>query len=61
MLIQKQNKYKDVAPTAIDLFKELHYSSKTGFCEPVKEKIVSTCSKWTVLDLIRLQYILMTT
>jgi hypothetical protein len=54
MLIQKQNKYKDVSPTAIDLFKELHCSSKTGFSEPVKEKIVSTCSKWTVLDLIRL-------
>jgi hypothetical protein len=37
-----------VQPTAIDLLKD----SKTGFDEPMKEALVGTCSKWTVLDLI---------
>jgi len=36
---KKQNKYKNEPPNAIDLFKELHCSSKTGFTEPVKEVI----------------------
>ncbi|XP_020397156.1 uncharacterized protein [Zea mays] len=35
----KQAKYGDAPPTAIDLFKECHCSSKTGFAEPVKEAI----------------------
>lgn len=38
---QKQEKYKDVEPTAIDLFKECHNSKKLGFSEPVKKAIVS--------------------
>ena len=29
-------------PIAIDLFKEMHCSQKSGFCEPVKNAIVST-------------------
>jgi len=37
--VVKQNKYKNEPPNAIDLFKELHCSSKTGFTEPVKEVI----------------------
>ncbi|CAN6328961.1 unnamed protein product [Urochloa humidicola] len=35
----KQEKYKDVVPTAIDLFKDTHCSSKTGFNEPVRQAI----------------------
>ncbi|KAK3160866.1 hypothetical protein QOZ80_1BG0066120 [Eleusine coracana subsp. coracana] len=35
----KQEKYKDVQPTEIDLFKECHCSSKTGFTESVKKVI----------------------
>ncbi|CAN6321850.1 unnamed protein product, partial [Urochloa humidicola] len=34
-----KDKYKDVPPTAIDLFKDLHCSSKTGLSEPVREAI----------------------
>ncbi|CAN6334015.1 unnamed protein product [Urochloa humidicola] len=37
--VAKQEKYKDVPPTAIDLFKETHCSSKTGVTEPVQEVI----------------------
>ncbi|WVZ49375.1 hypothetical protein U9M48_000742 [Paspalum notatum var. saurae] len=37
---KKQAKYKDEPPTAIDLFKECHYSNKNGFTEPVKKAIV---------------------
>ena len=40
---QKQDKYKDTEPTAIDLFKETHCSSKIGFTESVKKAIVSPC------------------
>nr|ABA98000.2 retrotransposon protein, putative, unclassified [Oryza sativa Japonica Group] len=36
---QKQTKYKDAPPTAIDLFKECHCKSKMGFNEPVKNVI----------------------
>jgi len=36
-----KDKYKEVPPTAIDLFRDLHCSSKTGLSEPVKEAIVS--------------------
>jgi hypothetical protein len=39
---QKQEKYKDTEPTAIDLFKVTHCSKKTSFCEPMKNAIVST-------------------
>ncbi|XP_066336071.1 uncharacterized protein [Miscanthus floridulus] len=35
----KQEKYKDEPPSAIDLFKALHCSSKTGFNESTKEAI----------------------
>ncbi|CAN6300521.1 unnamed protein product [Urochloa humidicola] len=37
--VAKQEKYKDVPPTAIDLFKDTHCSSKTGFSEPVRQAI----------------------
>ncbi|CAN6288369.1 unnamed protein product [Urochloa humidicola] len=37
--VAKQEKYKDVPPTAIDLFKDTHCSSKTGFSELVREAI----------------------
>uniref|UniRef100_A0A0D3G3Z8 Uncharacterized protein n=1 Tax=Oryza barthii TaxID=65489 RepID=A0A0D3G3Z8_9ORYZ len=36
---QKQTKYKDAPPTAIDLFKECHCNSKMGFNKPVKNVI----------------------
>lgn len=39
---QKQEKYKDTEPTAIDLFKEMHCSKTKGFSESVKKAIVST-------------------
>uniref|UniRef100_A0A0A9DTU3 Uncharacterized protein n=1 Tax=Arundo donax TaxID=35708 RepID=A0A0A9DTU3_ARUDO len=35
----RQEKYKDVQPTAFDLFKDCHCSSKTGFIEPVMKAI----------------------
>ncbi|TVU17520.1 hypothetical protein EJB05_33560, partial [Eragrostis curvula] len=35
----KQDKYKDVPATPIDLFKECYCSSKIGFTEPVKKAI----------------------
>ncbi|WVZ52642.1 hypothetical protein U9M48_003682 [Paspalum notatum var. saurae] len=37
----KQKKFKDEPPTAIDLFKACHCSSKTGYSEPVKEAIAT--------------------
>ncbi|CAN6289597.1 unnamed protein product [Urochloa humidicola] len=37
--VKQKDKYKDVSPTAIDLFSDLHCSSKTGISEPVKEAI----------------------
>ena len=40
---QKQDKYKDTEPIAIDLFKETHCSRKIGFTESVKKAIVSPC------------------
>ena len=40
---QKQDKYKDTEPIAIDLFKEMHCSRKNGFTESVKKAIVSPC------------------
>jgi len=40
--LQKQEKYKDSEPTAIDLFEELHCSKTKGFSEPVKKAIVSS-------------------
>ncbi|KAK3160908.1 hypothetical protein QOZ80_1BG0067760 [Eleusine coracana subsp. coracana] len=36
---KKQEKYKDVQPTKIDLFKDCHCSSKTGFTKPIKKVI----------------------
>ena len=53
----KQDKYKNEPPNAIDLFKVLHCSSKTGFTEHVKEVIVSSCSvlfPFLVMHLINL-------
>ncbi|CAL5017487.1 unnamed protein product [Urochloa decumbens] len=38
-VVKQKDKYKDASPTAIDLFNELHCSSKTGLSEPVKEAI----------------------
>ncbi|KXG38654.1 hypothetical protein SORBI_3001G262100, partial [Sorghum bicolor] len=35
----KQEKYKDIELTAVDLFKELHCSKTKGFSEPVKKAI----------------------
>ena len=40
---QKQDKYKDTEPTAIDLFKEMHCCRKIGFTKSVKKAIVSPC------------------
>jgi len=40
--LQKQEKYKNSEPTAIDFFEELHCSKTKGFSEPVKKAIVST-------------------
>ena len=40
--LQKQEKYKNSEPTAIELFEELHCSKTKGFSEPVKKAIVST-------------------
>ncbi|CAO2141201.1 unnamed protein product [Urochloa humidicola] len=37
--VAKQEKYKDVQPTAIDLFKDTHCSSKTGVSEAVRQAI----------------------
>ncbi|CAL5018621.1 unnamed protein product [Urochloa decumbens] len=37
--VAKQEKYKDVLPTVIDLFKDTHCSSKTGFSEPIRQAI----------------------
>ncbi|CAD6245507.1 unnamed protein product [Miscanthus lutarioriparius] len=36
---QRQEKYKDVQPTAIDLFKDFHCSKNKGFSEPIKKAI----------------------
>ncbi|TVU21027.1 hypothetical protein EJB05_30638, partial [Eragrostis curvula] len=36
------DKYKDVDPTLVDLFKDCHISSTTGCTEPVKNAIVSS-------------------
>uniref|UniRef100_A0A0E0LJU8 Uncharacterized protein n=1 Tax=Oryza punctata TaxID=4537 RepID=A0A0E0LJU8_ORYPU len=36
---QKQTKFKDVPPTAIDIFKDSHCSSKSGFNESAKDAI----------------------
>ncbi|CAL4985232.1 unnamed protein product [Urochloa decumbens] len=38
-VVKQADKYKDAPPTAIDLFSDLHCSSKTGLNEPVKEAI----------------------
>lgn len=38
-VLKQQEKYKDVPPTAIDIFKDFHCSSKTGYSELVKEAI----------------------
>ncbi|TVU12809.1 hypothetical protein EJB05_46469, partial [Eragrostis curvula] len=35
----KSDKYKDVEPTTVDLFKDCHCSKKKGYSEPVKEVI----------------------
>ncbi|CAL4963750.1 unnamed protein product [Urochloa decumbens] len=37
--VAKQEKYKDAPPTAIDIFKDTHCSSKTGLSEPVRQAI----------------------
>ncbi|WVZ49130.1 hypothetical protein U9M48_000511 [Paspalum notatum var. saurae] len=39
--VLKQEKFKDAVPTAIDLFKACHCSSKTGFTVPVREAIAT--------------------
>ncbi|CAN6270633.1 unnamed protein product, partial [Urochloa humidicola] len=36
---KQAEKYKDAPPTAIDLFSDLHCSSKTGLSEHVKEAL----------------------
>ncbi|CAD6232571.1 unnamed protein product [Miscanthus lutarioriparius] len=36
----KDEKYKDVEPTAFDLFKDFHCSKNKGFNEPIKKAIV---------------------
>ncbi|CAD6272656.1 unnamed protein product [Miscanthus lutarioriparius] len=36
---QRQEKYKDVQPTAIDLFEDFHCSKNKGFSEPIKKAI----------------------
>ncbi|CAD6335053.1 unnamed protein product [Miscanthus lutarioriparius] len=36
---QRQEKYKDVQPTAIDLFKDFHCRKNKGFSEPIKKAI----------------------
>ncbi|WVZ58181.1 hypothetical protein U9M48_008476 [Paspalum notatum var. saurae] len=38
----KQEKYKDVESSAIDLFKEMHCNKKEGFSENVQKAIVDT-------------------
>ncbi|CAL4997926.1 unnamed protein product [Urochloa decumbens] len=38
-VVKQKDTYKDEPPTAIDLFSDLHCSSKTGHSEPVKEAI----------------------
>jgi hypothetical protein len=48
-VFQKQAKYGDAPPSAIDLFKDCHCSRKTGFAEPVKEAIVSYAPFLTVI------------
>ncbi|XP_066357183.1 uncharacterized protein [Miscanthus floridulus] len=48
---QKQTKYKDAPPTAIDLFKETHCSSKTGFSEDAQNAIV-LCGVASILELV---------
>nr|BAH80022.1 hypothetical protein [Oryza sativa Indica Group] len=37
--LMKQTKFKDVPPTAIDIFKDTHCSSKSGFNENTKDAI----------------------
>ncbi|CAO2149612.1 unnamed protein product [Urochloa humidicola] len=37
--VAKQTKYKDAPPTAIDIFKDTHCSSKSGFSENAKDAI----------------------
>lgn len=39
---QKQEKYKDTEPTAIDLFKLTHCSKTKGFSDEAKKAAVST-------------------
>ncbi|CAL4950745.1 unnamed protein product [Urochloa decumbens] len=38
-VVKQKDQYKHVPPTAIDLFNDLHCSSKTGLSEPVKEAV----------------------
>ncbi|KAF0917480.1 hypothetical protein E2562_020593 [Oryza meyeriana var. granulata] len=40
--VMKKEKYKDTEPTAIDLFKDTHFSKKIGFSEPIKNAISTT-------------------
>ncbi|TVU07128.1 hypothetical protein EJB05_47169, partial [Eragrostis curvula] len=40
--INKMDKYKDMDPTLVDLFKDCHISSTTDCTEPVKNAIVSS-------------------
>ncbi|CAD6335440.1 unnamed protein product [Miscanthus lutarioriparius] len=37
---QRQEKYKDIQPTAIDLFKDFHCIKNKGFSDPIKKAIV---------------------
>uniref|UniRef100_K3YZ54 Uncharacterized protein n=1 Tax=Setaria italica TaxID=4555 RepID=K3YZ54_SETIT len=37
--VMKQTKFKDAPPTVIDIFKDTHYSSKSGFNEQAKDAI----------------------
>ncbi|CAD6255768.1 unnamed protein product [Miscanthus lutarioriparius] len=39
VISKRQEKYKDVQPTAIDLFKDFHCSKNKGFSEPIKKAI----------------------
>ncbi|CAN6372074.1 unnamed protein product [Urochloa humidicola] len=38
-VLKQKEKYKDAPPTAIDLFKDLHCSSKTGLSEATKDAV----------------------
>jgi hypothetical protein len=41
---QKQEKYNDIEPSAIDLFKDMHCTKNKAFSKDVQKAIVSTHS-----------------